>query len=142
MDEREFTLAEAQQAVEAIRANVEAMREAQLALRAVKAEINALNRLHLNNGHLGDAEQRSLRRRQRHLGEDASRLIAAIHATGAIIKGIDDGIVDFPGLIDGVRGYWCWRAGEDAISWWHPRGTTFADRRPLPEQSSDVEPPG
>lgn len=133
MDEPEFTLSEAQQALDAIRADVEAMREAQQELRTVKLELTSLNRLHLNNGHIGDARQRSLRLQQRRLGEEASRRIAAIHATGALIKGIDDGIVDFPGIIDGERGYWCWKAGEDAIAWWHPRGTTFADRRPLPD---------
>ncbi len=136
MDEREFTLPEAQQAVDAIRADVEAMRETQRDLRAVKSELTARNRRHLNNGHLGDARQRSLRGRQRRLGEAATRLITAIHATGAIIKGIDDGLVDFPTTIDGVRGYWCWKAGEADIAWWHPRGTGFADRRPLPDRSS------
>jgi hypothetical protein len=136
MDEREFTLSEARQTLDAIRDDVSAMRETQGELRAVKAQINQLNRLHLNNGHLGDARQRALRRQQRHLGEEASRLINAIHATGAVIKGIDDGLVDFPGVIDGVRGYWCWKSGEDAIEWWHPRGTGFADRRPLPEGAS------
>lgn len=133
MDEREFSLAEARATLEAIRDDVEAMQAVQRDLRAVKAELTALNRVHLNNGHMGQAHQRLLRQRQRYLGEEASRLISAIHATGAVIKGIDDGLVDFPGVIDGVRGYWCWKAGETAIAWWHPRGTGFADRRPLPE---------
>ena len=133
MNEREFSLAEAREILAGVREDVEAMRAVQRDLRAVKAELTALNRVHLNNGHLGQAHQRSLRQRQRLLGEEASRLIASIHATGAVIKGIDDGLVDFPGVIDGVRGYWCWKAGEEAIGWWHPRGTGFADRRPLPE---------
>lgn len=133
MNEREFSLAEARDTLEAIRADVDALRAVQRDLRVVKAELTGLNRIHLNNGHLGQAHQRSLRQRQRSLGEEASRLITSIHATGAVIKGIDDGLVDFPGVIDGVRGYWCWKAGEAAIGWWHPRGTGFADRRPLPE---------
>ena len=134
MEERQFTLREAEQTLAAIRDDVEAMREAQRSLRALKAELNALNRRHLNNGHLGDARQRRLRRRQLQLGEEASRLIRAIHATGAVIKGIDDGLVDFPGLIDGVPGYWCWKSGEESIGWWHPRGTGFSSRRPIPEE--------
>ncbi|MDA0351851.1 MAG: DUF2203 domain-containing protein [Chloroflexi bacterium] len=133
MDEREFTLAEAQRALDAIRADIEVLRGVQGELRAVKARLNALNRLHLNNGHLGDAQQRALRAEQRRLGEEASRRISAIHATGAVIKGIDDGLLDFPGMIEGIRGYWCWKAGEGAIAWWHPRGTGFADRRPIPD---------
>jgi len=133
VDEREFTLAEAHETLETIRADVDALREVQRELRAVKAELTALNRVHLNNGHMGQGHQRALRHRQRALGEAASELITSIHATGAVIKGIDDGLVDFPGMIDGVRGYWCWKAGEPAIDWWHPRGTGFAGRRPLPD---------
>jgi len=132
VDEREFTLEQAHATLDAIRADVEAMQQTQRELREVKASLNALNRLHLNNGRLGDARQRELRLRQRQLGEQASRLIRGIHATGAVIKGIDDGLVDFPATIEGVRGYWCWKAGEARIDWWHPRGTGFRDRRPLP----------
>ena len=133
MDEREFSLDEARDTLERIRDDVDALRSLQRELRDVKAEITQLNRVHLNNGHMGQGQQRLLRRRQRALGESASRLIRSIHATGAVIKGIDDGLVDFPGQIEGVRGYWCWKAGEPAIAWWHPRGTGFRDRRPLPE---------
>jgi hypothetical protein len=133
VNEREFSLAQARDTLETIREDVDALRAVQRDLRAVKADLTALNRVHLNNGRMGQAHQRSLRQRQRALGEAASRLITSIHATGAVIKGIDDGLVDFPGVIDGVRGYWCWKAGESAIDWWHPRGTGFADRRPLPD---------
>jgi hypothetical protein len=134
VDEREFSYEEAQRTLEEIRADVLALQQTQAELRVVKADISAVNRLHLNNGHLGSERLRTLRNRQRSLGEEASRQIRSIHATGAVIKGIDDGLVDFPGVIEGVRGYWCWKAGEDDIAWWHPRGTGFRDRRPLPHR--------
>jgi len=102
-------------------------------LRAVKQELSAINRRHLNNGRAGEADLREIQRRQRQLGETASQLIRAIHNTGAVIKGIDEGLVDFPATIDGTRGYWCWQAGEDDIGWWHPRGVGIAGRRPIAE---------
>ncbi len=133
MAEREFTLAEARDTLELIRSRVGELQETQAELRAVKQELSALNRRHLNNGRVGDAELRNVQIRQRQLGEAASELVRSIHETGAVIKGIDDGLIDFPATIDGIESYWCWKAGEAAIDWWHPRGTGFADRRPIAE---------
>jgi hypothetical protein len=133
MAEREFTLTEARDTLELIRGRVEELRGTQTELRAVKQELSELNRRHLNNGRVGDAELRNVQIRQRQLGEAASELVRSIHESGAVIKGIDDGLIDFPATIDGIESYWCWKAGEVAIDWWHPRGTGFADRRPIAE---------
>ena len=141
MAEREFTLSEARDALELIRARVEALQGTQAELRAVKQELSALNRRHLNNGRVGDAELRNVQIRQRQLGEAASELVRSIHETGAVVKGIDDGLIDFPATIDGLESYWCWKAGEAEIGWWHPRRTGIADRRPIAElPPSTIEP--
>ncbi len=55
--------------------------------------------------------------------------MAAITATGAEIKGIDDGLIDFPTTIDGISAYWCGHVGEPEIAWWHPRNTGFGGRQ-------------
>lgn len=128
---REFTLDEARTALREVREFVPSLQQVQQRLRAVKEEINALNRRHLNNGVVGERRLRELRRDQRRLGEEAQELIRAITHTGAEIKGIDDGLLDFPTTIRGEPAYWCWRAGEDDITWWHPRSTGFAGRRPV-----------
>jgi hypothetical protein len=128
---REFTLEEARSALGAIRHLVESLQAVQRRLRAVKDEITALNRRHMNNGVVGERRLRELRRDQRRVGEEAQELIRSITKTGAEIKGIDDGLLDFPTTIRGVPAYWCWRAGEDDIEWWHPRSTGFAGRQPI-----------
>jgi len=133
MAEREFTLSEARDTLDSIREQVDELRGAQAELRGVKQELSALNRRHLNNGRIGDAELRNVQRRQRQLGETAGQLIRSIHATGAVIKSVDDGLLDFPATIDGAPGYWCWRTGEGDIDWWHPRGSGFTGRRPIAE---------
>ncbi|MEX2376089.1 MAG: DUF2203 family protein [Dehalococcoidia bacterium] len=51
---------------------------------------------------------------------------------GVEVKSQTDGLLDFPTTVDGEAAYWCWRAGEDDIAWWHPRSTGFAGRRPVP----------
>lgn len=128
-----FTLDEAREALARIRGTVGDLQRTQAALRAVKDELNALNRRHLNNGVAGERRLRELTRDQRRLGEEAQRHIAAITAAGAEIKGIDEGLIDFPTTIHGALAYWCWRAGEADIDWWHPRTTGFSGRRPIAE---------
>lgn len=60
---------------------------------------------------------------------DADQHVLA--AAGIEIKSADDGLIDFPAHIEGQPAYWCWRAGEAAIAWWHPRAAGFAGRRPV-----------
>ncbi len=57
--------------------------------------------------------------------------LAAILAAGIEVKSVRDGLLDFPTHIDGVAAYWCWRAVEEAIEWWHPRDSGFAGRKPV-----------
>ena len=58
--------------------------------------------------------------------------LAALMNAGIEVKSVEDGLIDFPTHVDGVEAYWCWRAGEDAIEWWHPRDAGFAGRRRVP----------
>ena len=57
------------------------------------------------------------------------RDLAAVLKAGVEVKGIEQGLLDFPTTIAGEPAYWCWQAGEPAIEWWHPRDTGFAGRR-------------
>ena len=131
---RDFTLAEARAALARIRDHVETLRGVQAALREVRWRAHALNRRHLNDGVAGERESRALRRDQRRLGEQAQRLVAAIMGSGAEIKSVNDGLIDFPATVDGVAAYWCWRAGEPELAWWHPRSSGLAGRRPIEQQ--------
>jgi hypothetical protein len=81
------------------------------------------------------AEARGLLAALRDLAPDGLRLplspedVSAVLSGGVEIKSVEDGLLDFPTVIEGVPAYWCWRAGEDEIEWWHPRDTGFAGRR-------------
>ncbi len=58
--------------------------------------------------------------------------LAALTNAGIEVKSVESGLIDFPTHVDGVEAYWCWRAGEDEIEWWHPRDAGFAGRRCVP----------
>jgi hypothetical protein len=48
-----------------------------------------------------------------------------------VVRDIEQGLIDFPGLRRGRQIYLCWRLGEDAVNFWHDRETGFAGRQPL-----------
>jgi hypothetical protein len=50
---------------------------------------------------------------------------------GCLLKGFEDGLVDFYGLQDGRLVFLCWRLGEDAVTHWHELDTGVAGRQPI-----------
>lgn len=59
------------------------------------------------------------------------RYVAELTEIGVEIKGLDVGLVDFPGEMGGRPVYLCWRLGEPAVAHWHERDAGFAGRQPL-----------
>ncbi len=49
---------------------------------------------------------------------------------GALIRDIDDGIVDFP-MRSSKELYLCWQLGEDRIQFWHDCESSYEERRPI-----------
>jgi hypothetical protein len=58
-----------------------------------------------------------------------------IEATGAVVRDIRLGLVDFYGRRNGELVWLCWRYGEPAVAHWHPLDQGFASRRPLERTS-------
>ena len=62
------------------------------------------------------------------------QVLANLDAAGIIVKGIEEGLVDFPHLrADGEEVYLCYQMGEDTIHFWHPLNGGYAGRKPLSE---------
>ena len=53
----------------------------------------------------------------------------AVLAAGIEVKSVELGLLDFPTYVGDVPAYWCWRSGEDALDWWHPRSEGYGGRR-------------
>lgn len=56
-----------------------------------------------------------------------------IQHTGAIIKDIEIGLVDWPAMHQGREVWLCWKYGESEVSHWHEIHTGFSARRPVSE---------
>jgi hypothetical protein len=60
-----------------------------------------------------------------------ARTVNAIHGLGAIVKDLDEGLVDFPARREGEEILLCWRLGEPEVAHWHGLEDGFAGRRPI-----------
>lgn len=58
-------------------------------------------------------------------------LMYRIEGMGCEVKGIREGLVDFPSLREGREVYLCWRMPEKEILFWHDLNTGFSGRKPI-----------
>ena len=50
---------------------------------------------------------------------------------GILLRDPDTGLVDFPAEREGRRVFLCWRLGEDRVGWFHEEQSGFSGRMPL-----------
>ncbi len=66
--------------------------------------------------------------------QDFERLDALIHQildTGAQVKDINIGLLDFSAMRNGREVYLCWKHGEYDVAFWHEVDAGFAGRQPI-----------
>ncbi len=128
---RLFTLDEARALLPRVRALALAMRARkaeferhQQALAILGREADATHAAH------GEAVARH-RASVEAIAADIQGMIEEASALGVEVKGIDQGLLDFPAERDGRVVYLCWMADEPDISYWHDLHTGFRGRQPL-----------
>jgi hypothetical protein len=66
--------------------------------------------------------------------EQLVEILKNLDAKGVVVKGMDEGLVDFPHIrSNGDEVYLCWRLGEDDILFWHTIPEGFAGRKHVDE---------
>lgn len=123
--QRYFTLDQAKAALDIIRPLVAEIMEIRQSILDREPEIWPVVAKAAGNGGSKAASQ---------LTQEFGRLdqaIGAILATGALLKDINLGLVDFPALQGGREIYLCWKYGEETISFWHEIDAGFSGRQPL-----------
>jgi hypothetical protein len=58
-------------------------------------------------------------------------LVRKIEEVGCEVKGIREGLIDFPSLREGREVYLCWRMPEKEILFWHDLNAGFIGRKPI-----------
>jgi hypothetical protein len=124
MDERLFTLDEANALLPRLRPLLERLQEVQKML----ADRDLLQRLRTAAaGNGGGAAAREVMAS----GDEFGRITAEIEGMGVVVRDPSTGLVDFPAEREGEAVFLCWRVGEDAVAHWHDRDSGFMGRRPL-----------
>jgi len=75
-----------------------------------------------------------MRRRRDDAVRRLERVMETIQESGAQVKDLDMGLLDFPTLYDGEEVCLCWRLGEAAIEHWHGMTEGFGGRRRIDEE--------
>jgi len=57
--------------------------------------------------------------------------IEDLEKTGVVIKGIDEGLLDFPAKRFDDEIWLCWKQGETEIKFWHEKDIGFSGRKPI-----------
>ena len=79
---------------------------------------------------VGNGGNRTLSR----MVQDFERLDILVHRildTGAQIKDINIGLLDFSAMKEGREVYLCWKYGEEDIAFWHEVDAGYAGRQPI-----------
>ena len=136
-----FTLSEAQTllpVVEALlrRAQASAARNDEL-----EREMQQLSQnIFLAGGMHVDVSAAAKRRAEREKAvQETKDSLAEIDSIGVQVKDLEQGLLDFPFLMDGKPVLLCWKLGEPAIAHWHTVEEGFAGRKPLDSRFGKTE---
>ena len=57
--------------------------------------------------------------------------IEDLENTGVVLKGLDEGLLDFPAKRFDKEIWLCWKEGETEIKFWHEKDSGFMGRKPI-----------
>ena len=120
-----FSLAEANEALNIIRPIMDEVQE--IRLKIVEKQPEAWPAIEKSAGNGGNKALSNL-------VQDFERLDALIHQildTGAQVKDINTGLLDFSALRNGREVYLCWKYGEGDIAFWHEIEAGYAGRQSI-----------
>jgi hypothetical protein len=129
---RLFTPSEANSALAEVRPAAERL----VALRArmhALSETQGDNILAIGGNGVGHAasDLNAAREGLEQLAEQVAAAVVDLESLGVVVKDLDLGLLDFPGLRDGEEVELCWQVGEDAVAYWHPLDAGYRGRNPI-----------
>jgi hypothetical protein len=115
--------------------------DAQVRAGELEYEMQQLShRIFLSGGMHVDVSVAARRRAERdksvQLGRDT---LTEIDSIGVQVKDLEEGLLDFPYVMDGKTVLLCWKLGESAITHWHTEEEGFAGRKPLDARFGKTE---
>ena len=136
-----FTLGEAQTLLPVVEALLRRAQAAAAQAAELEQEMQLLShRIFLSGGMHVDVSVAARRRAERDKAvQEAKDTLAEIDSIGVQVKDLQEGLLDFPAVMDGKPVLLCWKLGEPAIAHWHTEEEGFAGRKPLDERFGKTE---
>src|ERR1700733_2632877 len=136
-----FTLGEAQTLLPVVEALLRKAQDAQVRAEGLEYEMQQLShRIFLSGGMHVDVSAAARRRAERDKAVQSGRdTLAEIDSIGVQVKDLEQGLLDFPYVMDGKTVLLCWKLGEPAITHWHTEEEGFAGRKPLDSRFGKTE---
>ncbi len=136
MSNHTFSLNEAQTLLPVLESLLRRGMEAKKQVEKIEAEFQKLgHRIFLTGGAEVDVIKLAKRRAASDKALQAIKdCLAEIEATGAQVKDMDNGLLDFPCVVDGETILLCWKLGEERITHWHGLEEGFAGRKPIDDR--------
>jgi hypothetical protein len=127
-----FTLSEAEAMLPQVREELLAMQACKRQVDELREQLERAVSSSGGNGHVRDETALAEKRRKAEaLVEEINQGLRKLNERGVELKGLDEGLIDFPSEREGRVVYLCWRLGEEGIGWWHEIDAGFAGRQPL-----------
>ena len=128
-----FTLGEAQILLPVLEALLKRAQTAGKRAAALGFEMQQLShRIFLSGGMHVDVVKAARRRAERDKAmKEATDTVAEIDEIGVQVKDLEQGLLDFPCVMDGKTVLLCWKLGEKEIGYWHTQEDGFGGRKPL-----------
>jgi len=76
-------------------------------------------------------EQVRLREAIDRVARRVTTYVDELEQIGCVLKGFEDGVVDFPARLDGRDVSLCWKLGEPEVGHWHEVDAGYAGRQPI-----------
>ena len=133
---RTFSLDEAHTLLPVLESLLRRGMDAKKRVEEIEGEFQKLSRhIFLTGGAEVDVVKLAKRRAESDKGlQQIKDSLAEIEATGAQVKDMDTGLLDFPCDVNGEIILLCWKLGEEKITHWHGLEEGFAGRKPIDER--------
>jgi hypothetical protein len=134
-------LSEAQTLLPVVEALLRKARTAGARAGELEREMQQLSqRIFLSGGMHVNVAQAARRRGEHDKALQESRdTLAEIEEIGVQVKDLEQGLLDFPAVMEGRPVLLCWKLGEKEIGYWHSEEDGFAGRKPLDGRFGRVE---
>ncbi len=136
-----FTLSEAQTLLPVVEALLRRAQASTARSEELEEEMQQMvQRIFLTGGMHVDVAAAARRRAEREKAvQETKDSLAEIDSIGVQVKDLEQGLLDFPSLMDGKPVLLCWKLGEPAIAYWHTAEEGFAGRKPLDSRFGKTE---